>query len=181
MILVGTMVSTIVALIVDKIQGGLLYTEIFVDRLLLAPGYLTAAHVMVFQGKPKAEWGYSFMAPFVHYPYKDTPDFIVGRVFFGSAATSANANFFGDGYSNLGYPGMFIEALALVVILWLIDSAGRHLPLPVSALILLVPTLALVNSSVFTSLLTDGYLAAIVIMACLPPGGWGLPLGGVTE
>ena len=131
MILVGTMVSTIVALIVDKIQGGLLYTEIFVDRLLLAPGYLTAAHVMVFQGKPKAEWGYSFMAPFVHYPYKDTPDFIVGRVFFGSAATSANANFFGDGYSNLGYPGMFIEALALVVILWLIDSAGRHLPLPV--------------------------------------------------
>lgn len=174
MLLVGTMVSTAIALAVDAISGGLLYTEIFVDRLLLAPGYLTAAHVKVFQDKPKAEWGYSFMSPFVHYPYNETPNFIVGASFFGDASTSANANLFADGYSNLGYPGMFIEAIALVVILWLIDSAGEHLPLPVTALILLVPTLALVNSSVFTSLLTDGYLAAIIFMACLPSTGWGL-------
>jgi len=174
LILVGTMMSTVLASVIDAVQDSLLYTEVFVDRLLLTPGVLTAAHVMVFQDRPKAEWGYSFMAPFVSYPYKDTPAFIVGQTFSGDARTTANANFFADGYANLGYPGMFVEALALVVILWFINSAGRHLPLPVTALVLLVPTVALVNSSVFTSLLTNGYLAAIVIMACLPTGGWGL-------
>ena len=175
MILAGTMASMAAALIVDAIRGGLLFTEVFVNRLLLTPGVLTAAHVMVFQGKPKAEWGYSFMAPFVDSPYKETPAFMVGRIFTGDTATSANANFFADGFANLGYAGMFVEALALVVILWLIDSAGRHIPLPVTALILLLPTLALVNSGVFTSLLTNGYLAAMVVLACLPPGGWGTP------
>lgn len=181
MILVGTMLSMVAATVVDTFRGGLLFIEIFVDRLLLTPGVLTAAHVMVFQDKPKAEWGYSFMAPFVHYPYNETPAFMVGRIFSGDPATSANANFFADGYANLGYPGMFIEALALVVILWLLDSAGRHLSLPMAALILLLPTLALVNSGVFTSLLTNGYLAAIVVMACLPRRGWGAPFHGVTK
>ena len=172
-ILAGILASSAAALLYDTAAQTFLYTEIFVDRLVVTPGALAAAYVKVFDGMPKAEWGYSFLAPFVDYPYSKTPAFIVGQAFSGNAQNSANANFFGDGFANLGYPGIFIEAIALVVILWLIDSSARHLPAAVSAIILLVPTIALVNSSTFTSFLSNGYAAAIVIMACLPGSGWG--------
>jgi hypothetical protein len=127
---------------------------------------------MVFSTLTKAEWGYTFMAPFVDYPHQQTPDFIVGSVFLGSPETSANANLFADGFSNFGYPGMFIEAVILIGLLWLVDSCARHLPLAVTSLILLVPTVALVNSSIFTSFLTNGFAYAVVVMACLPSTGW---------
>lgn len=167
-ILAGVLASTGLALLVDKLQGGLVYTEIFVDRLLLTPGVLTAAHVLVFQDIPKAHWGHSFMAPFVDYAYPVTPSYLVGAEFTGSEATTANANFFADGYANLGYAGMYLEAVVLVAILWFINSCSLHLRLSTASLILLIPTLALVNSSVFTSILSNGFLAAFVVMLCLP-------------
>lgn len=165
--LIGTLITSLAAILVDAVRGGLLYTEIFVDRLLLTPGVLTAAHVKVFDGQPKAQWAYSFLGPFVDSPYASTPAVMVGTQFTGSSVTTANANLFADGYANLGYPGMFIEAAVLVVLLWLINSSARAIPIQVSSLILFVPSLALVNSSVFTSILSHGFLAAIVAMACL--------------
>jgi hypothetical protein len=43
----------------------------------------------------------------------------------------------------------------------------------VSTAILLVPTLALVNTSVFRSVLTSGFGAAAILMVLLPEEGWG--------
>jgi len=172
-ILAATMSAAVFAIVIDGIRGGILYTEVFVDRLLITPGVLTAAHVEVFREMPKALWGYSFMASFVDYPYDTSPAFIVGREFTGDASTSSNGNLFADGYANLGYAGMFIEAAFLVLVLWAVNAASRRLPIAVSSLILLVPTLALVNSSAFTSVLTDGYAAAILLMVLLPRDGWG--------
>lgn len=171
-ILAGMVALIVAALAMDALLGGMLYTQIFVNRLLLSPGILTAAHVMVFADLPKAHWGYSFLSPFVHYPHHETPEFVVGAVMFGSPETSANASLFGDGYSNLGYPGVLIEAAALVLLLWVVDAAARHLPLRVSGTILLVPSIALANMSVFTSILSNGFAYAILLMACLPSTGW---------
>lgn len=169
----GVLASSLVALLADLIEGGRAFTSIFINRLLLIPGILTAAHVMVFRDRPKAEWGYTFLAPFVDYPYSMTPAFMVGAAFSGSDETSANSNLFGDGYANLGYAGIFIEAFFLVLILWLVNYAGSRLPIAVSASILLVPTLALVNTSVFRAVLTSGFGAAALLMLVLPREGWG--------
>lgn len=172
-ILVGAVATIVAALVADRLLGGLLYTEVFVDRLLLAPGILTAAHVLVFSSLPKAQWAHTFMAPFLDYPYQKSPDFIIGAVFFHSPKTSANANLFADGFHNFGYFGMVIEALFLVVTLWVIDWSAAYLPLAVSCVILLIPTIALVNSSAFSSAFTNGYAYAAVVMACAPRTGWG--------
>ncbi|XTZ16661.1 hypothetical protein ACQSSU_04520 [Micromonospora echinospora] len=171
-ILAGVVAVVVAALVVDALLDSLLYTQIFVNRMFLAPGVATAAHVMVFADLPKARWGYSFLRPFVDYPYDQVPDHMVGAVMFGRPETSANASLFGDGYSNLGYGGVLIEAVVLVLLLWVVDGAARHLPLKVSGVILLVPSIALANVSVFTSILSNGFAYAIVLMACLPAGGW---------
>lgn len=173
LVLYGTVASSLVSVVLDRITGSLTLTSIFVSRLLIIPGALTAAYLKYFQYRPKAQWGYSFMAPFVNYPYNTTPDFLVGADFSGMQQVTANASLFADGYGNLGYFGIFVEAGVLVLLLWAINLAAARLPVSVSALILLVPTLALVNASVFTSILTSGYAAAIVLMFLLPQTGWG--------
>jgi len=173
LVLQGVVLTSIMAILIDRVVGGFTYTQIFINRLLLTPGTLSAAYVSVFQDKPKAEWGYSFMAPFVNYPYQTTPAFIVGSEFSGDAQVSANANLFADGYANLGYVGIVIEGLVLVMLLWLINAAASHLPIRVSAMVLLIPSLALVNTSVFTSFLTGGMATAILVMVLLPHTGWG--------
>lgn len=171
-IVFGIIATSVAALAIDTARNTLTFTELLIDRLLLIPGTLTAAHVMVFQGEEKALWAYSFLSPFIHYPYQTTPAFMVGEQFNGSAVTSANANYFADGYANLGYAGIFIEGAVLIILLWVLNSAASGLPNAVAALVVFVPTLSLVNSSVFTSLLTGGFVAAALILAVLPREGW---------
>lgn len=173
LVLAGTIISSLLALAADKFTGGFIYTQIFINRLLLIPGTLTAAHVLVFRGEAKAEWGHSFMAPFVDYPYEAAPAFIVGERFSGNAEVSSNTSLFGDGYANLGYPGILVEVVVLLLILWVVNGTASRLPIAVSSMILLVPTLALVNTSVFTSILTGGFAASVILMSVLPESGWG--------
>jgi hypothetical protein len=173
LVLWGITALSLVSLAVDRARGQLMLTELFVDRLILVPGTLTAAHVLVFDPLEKMRWSYSIMSPFFDNPYGTTPAYIVGAQFSGQAGTTANANLFADGFANLGWSGITIEALLLVVLLWLLDGASRHLPLPVACCILLVPAQALVNGSVLTSILSGGIGAAIAVMAVLPEDGWG--------
>jgi len=168
MLIGGAVVICAIALVADGVVGGTFWTEVFVDRLFLTPGEMTAAHVEVFSVYSPVEWGYSFLSHWVSYPYTVNPDFLVGQVWFNSPDTSANANLFADGYTNYGYVGMLIESLALVVILWVVDAAAARLPMKVTAIIMLLPTIALCNSSSFTGVLTDGIGFAIVAMLMLP-------------
>lgn len=173
----GTVAAGLIALLADRIAGASEYTLVFVGRLALIPGVLTAAHVLVFAGRAKAEWGYSFLAPFVHYPYSTSPAMLVGAEFSGNSRTAANASFLADGYANLGYPGIFIEAFVVVLLMWALDGAAKGLPMKATCVILLVPSIALVNTSVFTSLITGGCGFAVLILMMLPREGWGMDRG----
>jgi hypothetical protein len=169
----GTVAVGLIALLADRIVGAVDYTLVFIGRLALIPGVLTSAHVLVFSGKPKAEWGYSFLAPFVHYPYSTTPAMLVGAEFSGDPRVAANASFLGDGYANLGYAGIFIEAFVVVLLMWALDGAAKGLPMKATCIILLVPSIAMVNTSIFTSIITGGCAFAVLILMAIPREGWG--------
>lgn len=168
-------VGVFVAIVADKVLGSLFLTTFFVDRLLLTPGVLTAAYVDVFDGRPKALWGDGLLARFTDYPYSTAPPYIVGAEFHGEPDTYANANIFADGYANLGYTGMLIEVVVFALILFALNSFGRHVPFGVTALVLLMPTLATANSGILTSLLTNGYALAIIVLLFVPSDGWSAP------
>lgn len=173
----GTVAAGLIAILADLITGAYDYTLVFIGRLVLIPGALTAAHVLVFAGKPKAEWGYSFLAPFVDYPYSGSPAQLVGAEFSGDSRVVDNASFFADGYANLGYPGIFLEAIVVVLLMWAIDGAAKGLPMKATCVILLVPSLGLVNISVFTSIITGGFAFAVLILMGIPRDGWGTDRG----
>jgi hypothetical protein len=164
----GITILMAVAYAVQLISGYTALTLIFVTRMIVTPGLLSAAYVGIFSVKPEVRWSYSFMSWLFRYPYADQPAYLVGAAFSGSAQTSANVNMFADGYMNLRWAGVTIECLVFVVILWTIDGVSKGLPLAVPAAICLVPTIALTNSSIFTSITSHGFLAAIVVLALLP-------------
>lgn len=168
--LASAMVITMIASIaLDTLLTNKFLVTVFVNRLIAAPGVLTAAYLHVFDGQPKYLWSHSFMAPFIEPPYDLTPGYLVGRV-FQNVDSQANVNLFGDGYANWGWTGVIIEAAFLVLVLATLGSSAKGLPLAVTAPSTLVAALGLANNSAFSSVLTGGFGGLILIFAMWPRG-----------
>lgn len=165
-ILLAATAVTSLALILDHLFNSIVWTSLFVRRFLVLPGVLTGAYVMVYDILPRAGFGTD--------PSGLVPAQIVGRVFFGSSTANANASLFGHGYALFGYDGIFIESLLLVLLLWAADDLTRDLPVPVASLMFLMPAITISNGSVFTSILTTGFGATLVLSATVPVEGWRL-------
>ncbi|WP_214365440.1 hypothetical protein [Pseudonocardia sp. H11422] len=172
-LLVAMTAVSAATVVMDWVTSSIEWTSLLVRRFLITPGLLTAGYVAVFSDIEKAHLAHSFLSPLFHYPHEVEPPLLVGAQFFGNEGTNANANLLADGFANFGYPGMVIACLALVVLLWVIDDAARGIPLAVSSLVFLMPTLALADSGVFTAMLTHGFLAAVLVCLCMPRLGWG--------
>ncbi len=146
-----------------KLTGNMTLILIFVMRFVVAPGNLAAAYVGVFENRPQLFWSQSFLSSFVDYPYAATPNFLVGSVYRGDSAISANVNSFGDGFISMRVAGILIEMLVLALVLWVLDAALAGAPLAESAALVLLPAFALSNSNVFTSVTSHGFGIAIVV------------------
>lgn len=158
--------------VLDWVTGSRLWSSLLVRRVMVVPGALTAAYVAVFDGMPRMN--FAEVLPFVEDPYTGiSPVYIVGAAFVGSPETAANVNIFGHGYLNFGYIGMFVETGVLVALLLLANLATRGLPTPVACIAFFAPGMAFASASVFTAMLTHGFLAAVVICALAPGNGWG--------
>jgi hypothetical protein len=158
--------------ILDLIAASTFWTALILRRFIIVPGALTSGYVYVFLGQPKTHFADSPLR-WLKSPYGDLlPSFLVGIKFVGDPTTNANASLFGHGFAAYGYLGMIIEGLALVPVLWLLDTLGKGLPIKVSALVLLMPSVALASASVFTTILTHGLLFSALVLAVLPREGW---------
>lgn len=170
-ILLGITAISTLALLADRLNGGILWTSLISRRVMIVPGALTAAYVEVFHNSPRQN--FAEVIPLFPNPYTDIrPVNIVGAQFVGDPTTAANVNLFGHGYLQMGYLGMFIEGAVLAILLILANSATRDLPLVVSCVAFFGGTLALVSASVFTTTLTNGFFATIVLCALAPPDTW---------
>jgi hypothetical protein len=173
----GTVVVGVVALVLvvwglDWLSSSNTYTSLIARRLLLTPGLLTAGYVSVFSDIDKAGFAHSFLSSFSTYPYAEEPPLLVGSLFFHRPGTYANASFLADGFANLGFPGMVLEGVVLAVLLWLVDDACRGLGVRVGAQLLVMQALALVDSGLFTVVLTHGLAATVLVCALAPRTGW---------
>jgi hypothetical protein len=147
-------------------------TSLFVRRFIDLPGVLTGAWVSIFSAGPKMLFSYSFLSPFFTNPYPTAPAYVVGARFLNSPRESANANFFADGYANMGWPGVVFEAAVVAVVLVLANKLSHGVPLMVSSMLFVMPSVTLANASIFTSLLTHGIFLALVIVAVAPRSIW---------
>jgi len=158
---------SIPSMVLDSWTSSLTLTSFVIRRFLVVPGMLAGAYVSVFDGRPKG----MFRDVIGSSVGQDSAALTVGREFLHSSVASANANLFGHGYYSYGFTGIVIEAGFVVLMFWAADAAtfGR-MKISAACALFAGPTAALTNTSPFTTLLTHGFLVAILLGAIYSPG-----------
>lgn len=167
-LLLGGVVLIAAAAIVDQLQGDILWTSLFTRRFLLTPGVLTAAYLEFYSYNPFAMLSYSVLEGFTRDHYGTPPARVIGYMLTANPNTAANANFFADGYANFGFTGVAAAAVILGVYLRVLDRASDGLPVGVTVLIVVMPAVALSNTSILTAMLSHGLVAAVALLALAP-------------
>jgi hypothetical protein len=166
------LVIMVVSAVADEVQGGITWTSVFTRRFMLTPGLLSSVYVDYFSDNPVARYGYSFLSPWVEYPYDLPPPKRISDYLVPGSVGYANANLFADGFANLGWVGIFVAAAALFVWLRFLDGASRGLPMRVAAMAVVMPSIMLSNTSIFTAMLSHGLLMGTLILLIAPRSGW---------
>ncbi|WP_411730614.1 hypothetical protein [Paeniglutamicibacter sp.] len=166
-LLMGTMILAWGSVVIDRFFA-LGAVDLIVNRMLITAGHLTPHYLEVYADKQWHYWAYSFLGWIVEDPHELSPGFYVSVIAFGRPDIQSNANLFADGYANLGYVGVAIEASFLVFVLLLINSASRGLPMQIVLPTLILPAFALSNGSPFTAFLSFGFALAVVMFALMP-------------
>lgn len=164
----GAAALILVAALIDEAAESNLMTSLFSRRFILTPGAFTSVYVKFFSENPQVHLGHSILRPFVDYPYDQTPPYVIGVWLARDRTMAANANLFADGYANFGWLGMIGAGAVLLVYLRVIDRAAAGLPIIFSALVVVIPAVALSNTSVLTAMLSHGLLAAVILLALIP-------------
>lgn len=162
------------SVLVDWLLRSYTMTTLFVRRFLVVPGALTVGFILVFMDRPKghfAELGLGNANPYVDLD----PAFLVGREFVGDPTTHANVNIWGHGYLSFGYVGMFVIAILYAVVLLALDAVSEDLPSAVIGTISFPMALVIASANLFTSILTHGIWALLLILPFLPRDGWRPP------
>lgn len=171
-LLVAPLAIMVVSAVADEAQGGITWTSVFTRRFMLAPGLLSSVYVDYFSHNPVAMYAYSFLGSWFDYPYDVPPPKRIADYLVSGSSGYANANLFADGFANFGWLGIGLAAFVLWVWLRVVDRATRGLPMRVAAMALVMPSIMLSNTSVFTAMLSHGLLVGTIILAICPRTGW---------
>ncbi len=141
----------------------------FVRRMFITPGVHFSLFVEFFEEHRYYIFSHSILSSFVLDRYDLSPPHEIAKAYYPSEETSANANIFGDAYANLGIPGMFAIALLFLVVLRVLDTVTKGVPLA-----FLLPSsfsliYALSNSAMLTILLSYGLFLYIVLVYLTRP------------
>ncbi len=168
---VGAASLVILTTAFDALFNTIVFSSLFVRRLIATPGILTGWYYDFFVDRPKALLGHSVLEPWVDYPYDRLPPLLIGQNYFGNEATYANANVWADAFANFGVAGIVAYSVLLGLLLWSFDVAtGRRdaTNTTMAGLVLGVPTFTLTNSALTISLVTHGVLLALIIVYFMP-------------
>ena len=163
----------VIALAVDVLRDGLFWSSLLTRRFLIVPARLTGVYLDFYDSHPFHLLGNSVLSPWVQSPYDFAPPRTISIHLTGSPNTAMNANLFADGFAQFGWIGIALISLLLVVYLRLLDRAARGMPTAVAAVVVVMPAITLSNSSLLTSFLSHGLIAALLVIAAAPRLRWG--------
>lgn len=133
-------------------------------RTVCVAGWLTQFYIHFFNENPYTYYSHINIVNYIteSYPYTEPLGKVVA---YGSQ--NANANFFlTDGVAACGLAGIVIIGLVFVVILMFINSISARYKKS-DMFIMFMPTIAyFLNVSLFTTMLSNGLLILIILVAC---------------
>jgi hypothetical protein len=151
--------------IVFLATGNHLAPSLLIRRLFFVPA---ANHLIYYDffsqpDHPFVMLSNSILEGFFRYPY----DFPIVKVIaweYWGRDFSPNVGYLADAFAHFGFMGMFVFSMILGLFLRVIDSIGARLPANLVTAIVATPAMALVNSALFTSLLTHGLILTMITL-----------------
>lgn len=159
----GSVFIVILSLGIYYLFADIFILSVFVRRFFFVPADLHFVYYNFFDGIEKFELSHSIFSSIIENKYGLTPVKLVSFNYYNKDF-APNVGFFGDAYLNFGLLGIFAFSVLLVLLLKLIDSVSSSVPPSLSMSILIIPSLALLNSAFFTSLLTHGIIFTVFLL-----------------
>ncbi|MBB5749580.1 hypothetical protein [Micrococcus sp. TA1] len=141
--------------------------EFVFRRIVVTPGLLVGMYIDNYQERGYAFLQHSFLEPWFDV-VRPPPAREIGFNYWASESMAANANFLGDGFANFGVVGMVVFAGILGLVLGLTDRLTRSVELPVVAAGSVGVIFAVIDTALFTSLLTHGFIVMVFLLAVYP-------------
>lgn len=164
----GAVGMVLVSIGLDWLFSSLWFTALLVQRLVITPGILTGFYHEFFVHNERVHFAESLLEPFLDSPYDVNIPFIIGRVYFNSPDTQANASLWADGTANAGVAGIFLVTIVAGALIWTFNSLAIGRNEVLVGIMIGVASLALASASLFTGLLTHGIAISIVLLALSP-------------
>ncbi len=148
-----------------------IFSNLFVRRAMLVPGYLSTKYAEYFSTHSKVYLDNSvlFNTLFINREsnYKNGIPYVIGNYISGDSAMSANTNFLADAFANFGYFGMIIYSYIASFFLFLFDrfSVNNYL---IAFVLIFSISYFFSNSSLIVSLIGHGAIFALLVMYLFP-------------
>jgi hypothetical protein len=156
------MVGLAVSSLLYWYQGNVWPISLFVRRTLFTPGQLTFEYFEFFSQNPFVYLSDSVFRRFLSYSYPLPPPLLIGIRYY--EGQSANVGFMGNAFMHFGIAGVFVFSTLLSILLVLFDKlAARQMEEGLFFALLATPIISLINSGLFTVLLTHGLLLAFFL------------------
>lgn len=178
-LILSVFVTSILCVMIDLLVNyAPLMTWAFEFRMIGNNGFLSGKYFAFFHGMPKGLFGDSIGAYFIDPVYSKPISEIVGEDFSQVPGNHANAHLWADGYGNLGAWGMAFASAEALLFLWLADSFTWRKDIRLTAPIALPAAFSLANTSVHSTLTSNGGLLLLLLLLFLPQiTGNGSPRG----
>lgn len=163
----------LVSAAIDSMQQSIVWSSLFARRFLITPAGLTSRYYEFYSNTEFEMLSHSILRPFfVHPPHEYGPARMIGVLISGSTSLSANANLFADGFAHFGWAGVAAIATLLTIFLRIVDRAAVGLPTAAAALVVVMPSIAVSNTSMLTAMFSHGLVAMVVLLIVTPRSGW---------
>lgn len=165
---IGASLLVLVSVAIDRILHTTWLVALFVQRLIITPGLLTAYYHEYFSRNPRGHFSGSILSPVFDFPYPMDIPFIIGTTYFKSSETRANANLWADGTANYGIGGILFVSLLTAIVIWMFNSLANGRSYLLVGIMTGFVAFTLTSAAFFTSLLTHGIVLTLIAVALFP-------------
>lgn len=166
----------ILSLLLDQVLFGgtrSIISWVFHFRLFGNSAFLSEAYYRFFSLNEKVLYTQSILNPFSGTVYYTPYQWMVGAEETGNPMNGANANYVADAFANLGFLGVFLMTLILLVAMLVYNRVALGKSIVLGLLPLFVIAQKLNNVGVHSAIVSGG-LAVLILLMALAPDGTGI-------
>lgn len=138
-------------------------------RVMFVPNQLSSYYFEFFSTNNPDMLAQSFLRHFgVTSNYNTGIARLIGQVYYGNIETNANNGMIGDAFCNFGWFSLLIYPFIIVIALRFMEACSFGIDNKLLFIIVLAYSLAFINVSFFSVMLTNGFIIMCVILLLLP-------------